>query len=112
MSRFEDDLRQALQRVEPSEGFAERVMAKTEAHRAAPRRWSGLSSLFQGPRLRWAAAFACLALVGVIQYERVSQERAEGERAKQQVMLALRITAGKLRVAQDRVQSLGRMAAD
>jgi len=101
MNRFEDDLRIAMQREEPPDGFAERVLAKAGA--AKQRSWS---SFFAWPGLKWAlAGTVCLMLaVGGIGYKRANDERAKGEAAKAQLMLALRITADKLQLAQIKVQ--------
>ncbi len=52
------------------------------------------------PRLRWAAAFAAVAIIvsaGGLEYRKQKEERVRAERAKEQVMLALRITGTKLR---------------
>lgn len=108
MSRMEDHLREALRREEPPEGFAGRVMARIEAARQPERteRREWWWTAFRGPRLRWAAALASLALVaGGIEYRR-DQRRIEGEHAKEQVMLALRITGSKLRIAQAKVNRI------
>jgi hypothetical protein len=101
MNRLEDDLRIAMKREEPPEGFAERVLAKTET--AKQRAWS---RIFAWPGLKWALAGAmCLILVvGGIEYKRAQDERVRGEAAKEQLMLALRITADKLQLAQTKVQ--------
>ena len=91
MDRFEvdlkeDDLKQALQSQEPSEGFANRVMARVNG---APSRRKRLM-----PRLAWAMAAAAMAMTvgGGALYER----RRRGEQARDQLMLALRITGQKL----------------
>jgi hypothetical protein len=109
MKRLEEELGKALQRVEPPAGFAERVMARaaaaerTKAHTA----WTWLG-LFQEPVLRWAATGAlCLALVGGgVLLKREQVRRAQGERAKEQLMLALRIAGSKLQIAQNSVREI------
>ena len=95
MDHLEDELRRALSRVEPPEGFAHRVLAAT-AKPAAP--W------FRSPASRWAmAAAACLLLAaGAAQY-RQQRIEARGETAKAQLMLALRITGGKLQEVRAKV---------
>jgi hypothetical protein len=67
--------------------------------------------LFQPPQLKWAmaGAMACLlafAALGVYQQRerQRAMEMAEGERAKEQVLLAMRIASAKLNVAQRKVQ--------
>ena len=82
---LERELRSALRRKEPATGFAERVIEK--AQRGGGRQ----------PRLRrWAPLLVAASLVsgvfGVVRYE----EYRKGERAKEQLMLALRITAKTL----------------
>jgi len=91
---LEDELRAALRRQEPPADFASRVIsaaARTPA-KPSPRAWT-----------RWVAGMAAgIALTaGVAGYQRY-----EGERAKSQVMLALRITAAKLSKAQKKVLML------
>lgn len=72
-----------------------------------------LSEFFQPPRMKWAMAGAMamvLLIAGFgwrrhIENERLRQaEIAEGERAKEQVMLAMRIASAKLNVAQRKLQ--------
>jgi len=80
---FEQELKNALERKEPAKGFTERVMRQV----APPPRRSmrGLASLA-------AAASLFVGMFGVVRY----QEYRKGEQAKQQLMLALRITARTL----------------
>jgi hypothetical protein len=101
MNRLEEELRNAMQRKEPPEGFAGRVLARVQETRQSA--WTGI---FASRGLRWALAGAmCLALaVAGVEYKRAHDERARGEAAKQQLMLALRITADKLQLAQEKVQ--------
>ncbi len=104
--KLEQELKKALRRVDPPAGFAERVLARTakeEAKRASERRrfqWFGMSGL------RWALTCAlCLAIAGsamVYRYER----HKEGEQAKEQLMLALRITSSKLQIASDGIRQI------
>ncbi len=105
MNHFDDELRKAMGRVDPPEGFAERVLARVAEERAKPRLVDRLRSWFGMPGLRLAAAVAMIAvIVAGVGYEREVRRRAEGERAKEQVMLALRITADKIQVAQRGVE--------
>lgn len=94
MAYLDDELRSALRREEPSPDFAGRVMARVNAAptRRATRPW-----------LRWAApiAAALLLAAGGLEYRHY-----QGERAKAQVMLAMRIAGGKLNKAQKKVQML------
>ncbi len=98
MSRLEDELRTALRREQPPAGFAQRVLARA----AQPRRsvWDWI----RWPAFRWAVAgaMALIMVVALLQY----RHRARGEAAKQQVMLALRITSSKLKLARQRVHQI------
>jgi hypothetical protein len=103
-TELEDQLRKALPRVDPQEGFAERVFARIDVERAAAtarsRRW--LPKVFHGVRARvsWPAALAASALlVSVLMYGwHVDRER-RGLEARRQLLQALHITGEKLDVA-------------
>jgi hypothetical protein len=103
MKRLEDELKHALRREEPSAGFAERVLAA--ATRKKQGAWHGILAW---PGLRWALAGAmCLMLaVAGMEYKQFRNDRARGEAAKAQLMQALRITADKLQLVQDKVHKL------
>jgi hypothetical protein len=96
MASFEDELRSALRRQEPSPDFAERVLARVSAApvRRAPQPW-----------VPWLAAIAAALLLtaGSLEYRHY-----RGERAKDQVLLAVRIAGSKLNKAQKKVQMLTR----
>ena len=98
MRPSDDDLREALSRKTPPEGFAERVLARSR-------------QLDGGRRLNvdwlWSTVAAAVVLiaVGSAIYERQAR-RVEGERAKQDVLLALRVTGEKLRSAQLQVHEI------
>jgi hypothetical protein len=95
---FDDELKSALRRSEPSPDFTERVLARVAA---APARRT--SQPANRPWLRWMAplAAALLLAVGGLEYRHY-----QGERAKSQVLLAVRIAGGKLNRAQKKVQML------
>ena len=77
---FEEELRGALKRNEPAKGFAERVLRQVPRKPAVfARGWASLA----------VAASLFASVFGVMRYE----EYRKGERAKEQLMLALRITA-------------------
>jgi len=89
---LEDDLRAALRRVDPPEGFEHRVLARIErAERPAglaPRRF---------PAWAAAAGLAFASIAGVAVYhERQVKERERGMAARDQLVLALQITGKKL----------------
>ncbi len=107
MNDLEKQLRNALRRIDPQARFAERVMAQIPRQiddKAEQQRlnWNWL-------KLRWAAipAMAALLVFGFSYraYEQRQQEK-EALAAKQQVMLALRITGSKLRMAKAKVKAV------
>jgi hypothetical protein len=108
MNDFEQELKRALRRSDPPESFQERVLARVAAEQQ-PSIWRRLLSIGHQPMLRWSAVAAMVLFgAGELSY-RVREQRLEeasGRAAKQQVMLALRITGSKLRVAQKRVKSV------
>ena len=92
---FESELRESLRRKSPPADLTSRVMAAIGA--PASRR---------PDRRRPAGAIAAAILIFVIggwTIHRVEQQR-EGERAKTQLMLALRITSQKLHETQQHLQ--------
>jgi len=132
MSRFDfdDELRQALSREEPSHDFTDRVMArvaelrKREKPRGKTDWLRRLAKFFHppqmgqrrwmkwAPQMKWAMAGAMAVLLIVaglgLHHRRENEKRrlaeiAEGERAKEQVMLAMRIASAKLNVAKKKV---------
>jgi hypothetical protein len=98
MHPSDDDLRHALTRKGPPEGFAERVLARSR--RLDKGRRPGVDWL-------WPAVAAAMVVIaaGSAVYERQAR-RVEGERAKADVLLALRVTGEKLRSAQIQVQEI------
>src|SRR5262245_42188186 len=123
MNRFEEELKLALRREEPPPGFTDRVMARIaelqgqEKSREKSVWLRRLMEFFQPARMKWAmaGAMAGLLLIGGFGVHRFREnerrrlaeiaegERAEGERAKEQVMLAMRIASAKLNIAQKKV---------
>jgi hypothetical protein len=106
MRSFEDDLKDALKRREPSAGFAERVMARVP--QAKPRHWFLRWIVPDAGAFRWAPAIGALLLVllftGAFTYERrLRSERAAAEQAKRELLEALDITSAKLQEAKARV---------
>jgi hypothetical protein len=107
---LEDALRNALRREDAPEGFVLKVLARAEQQNSAAndaQRTSWLS-IFSQPLLRWSAVAAvtiCL-VIGGIYYRNLQRQRAEGEVAKQQLMLALRIAGSKLQLAKEKVNEI------
>jgi hypothetical protein len=87
MDWLEEELKQALARTEPAADFDARVRRKLV--RTTP---------------RWLAAAAGLVVIagGGAMYR-----RHQGEQAKEQVMLAMRLAGSKLNHVQAHVQALG-----
>jgi hypothetical protein len=121
MNRFDEELKQALRREEPSPDFTDRVMERVaelqrqEKPREKTEWLRKLLEFFQPPRMKWAMAGAMaglLLIAGFILHSSRESERrrlaeiAEGERAKEQVMLAMRIASAKLNVAQKKVNEI------
>ncbi|MDX2149355.1 MAG: hypothetical protein SFV54_01375 [Bryobacteraceae bacterium] len=99
---LENELRAALRREDPPEGFAERVLARTHGAGYRPERRAR-----RLPVWSMAAAAACLTMtIGIGEYRERREERARGEAAKQELLEAMRITRAKLRLAQEKVRSI------
>lgn len=118
----EDDLRTALKRKDPGEGFTQRVMARVEQAKAEgktkPANGRVNGSFFMRWKLRPAWTFAVVALLllgfawGGYQYseyrhqqlarqqqqriEEAKKQQEEAERARDQAILALKIARSKL----------------
>jgi hypothetical protein len=91
---LEDELRSALGRREPSPDFAARVLARISA--APPRR------VTRG----WTRGVAGIAAAVMLAAGALEYRHYEGERAKEQVLRAVRIAAVKLSKAQKKVRML------
>jgi hypothetical protein len=100
MMDFETELEQALRRESPSPGFSARVLDRVEreGRGRAPRRWWNWRAVAAGVVLTtlaggWAAHHEL--------------ERREGERARREVLLALRLAGSKIRYVQEQVREVG-----
>ena len=98
MSQFERDLRESMRR-EPPPDFAEKVLARTREseprHSASP--WL-------------AAAAAAILMIGGGIFVEQQRQQAKDEKAKEQLMIALRITGSKLRNVQERLSTIQQRA--
>jgi len=104
MKRLEDELKNALRRIDPPEDFTARTLLKINNESQRTR-----FSFFPAWSLHWAfAAVAFLLLVVGLsaQQHRAREEQRRGEEAKEQLMLALRIAGGKLQIVQAKVQQM------
>jgi hypothetical protein len=98
--KLENDLSRVLHRESPAPGFADRVMHRIEqeqmrAQRRRPVWWRAIAA-----SVALTAALGGWGAHAYIQYQRA-------ERAKDQVLLALRITGEKVRYAQQEVRAIG-----
>ena len=115
MNHFDDELKRALRREEPSPDFTDRLMRrlaelqKREKPTEKAEWLRRLTEFFRPTQMKWAMAGAMAVLMVIagfgVHYRRENERRrlaeiAEGERAKEQVMLAMRIASAKLNVAQ------------
>ncbi len=90
MNDFETQLRQNLKRKQPPMGFTQKVLLQTATPKRHLRRWI------------LATVAAVFSLAGGLELYRYQQ----GQFAKQQVMLALRITSEKSHVAQMKIDQI------
>lgn len=100
---FEQELRARLQIRPAPDGFADRVLARVDAlsrHESKP--WPVRT--IRNPVVRGAIAATLLLSVGVGGYLEHQRERQiAGEHARQQVLLALRITSSTLQDVRNKV---------
>ena len=104
MTPFERQLKKALERREPSDGFTDRVLAHVQDDRIEP---SPLNSFLQSVR-SWRlipVLAGALIITGGFAIQRYERE-ARGEAAKRQLMLAMRIAGSKLHDAQMAVRGV------
>ena len=106
MTDINDELRQALRRMEPPVGFAERVLQRVAEGDASTGEPGG------GPMRRgrsqtildWAAAAVLvLTVTGGAWYRNELRRQAQGEEAKRQVLVSLRMAGSKLQFVQSKV---------
>jgi negative regulator of sigma E activity len=111
VNRMEEVLKGALRRQPAPDGLADRVLARVAQKNPAqgPDPDDSWLRSFPQPLVRWAAlaAVAAAMIVGVHQYN-LKRERAQGEAAKQRLMLALRVAGSKLQLARSKVNEINR----
>lgn len=99
MNEFEARLREVLQRREPPEGFAERVIARVPHRRAMV--WS----------MHWRSVAAIAAVLvltfsaGLFEWHRQVERAQRAEAANRQLMYALRLMAKKIERVQHRLEN-------
>ncbi|HEV2134156.1 MAG TPA: hypothetical protein VGR47_07820 [Terracidiphilus sp.] len=96
MEEFERELKQALERMPAPPGLKHRLMVKKQEQFAMRRR-----RVVWWQRLAVAAALICM-LAGAWTW-RNAEQRREGEEARRQVILALRITSRALNQMQSQL---------
>jgi hypothetical protein len=100
---LEEELKHALQRKDPPPRFRERVLAKCGA---GPLTRADGRVREPAPHYRSIAAAVLLTAIIGGTTARWIEQRREGERAKEQVLLALRITSHKLRDTREQIHEL------
>jgi hypothetical protein len=117
---LEAELKRTLRREDASPKFTDRLMERIVTETATAKRENSrngkgwrqrLAEFFKPAHMKWVVtgATACLlifAALGVHRYrehQRAIAEIAEGERAREQVILAMRIASAKLNIAQKKV---------
>lgn len=103
--QLDHELRESLATRSAPLGFTRRVMARIDA-----REKSSVARITLWRRIFAAAVVVatCLALVIGNRYERLREQRIEGEHARDQVILALRITHSTLEEVRLKVEQKGK----
>jgi hypothetical protein len=113
MSNLEDNLKAALERTEPSPEFTGRVLARLNGQ--TPRKlawWEMFGVLLRPPRIQWVALSVTVSIMipfAGVQYQKERRLRAEGEKAKDQLVFAVHVAGNKLHRVQQKVLEIGRM---
>jgi hypothetical protein len=104
MTDFEDQLRGALERKQPSPGFAARVVASAASR---PKSWTNMFRA-SAPWTHWralgAAGIAASLFVGALSLDLDRQQKKQGEAARAQLIQAMQITSSQLQRIQKKVQ--------
>ena len=95
MTPFEEELKRALTRSEPSPDFTDRVLSRIQT--SAPKR--------KNPVWQWSmAAAAALALTLSGTAYQYHEQRVRGLAAKDKLLVAMRIAGSRLQQAQEQVR--------
>jgi hypothetical protein len=94
-------LRQGLRPRQTPAGFTARVMARVPGTPPVPS--SQKKRTFWVPMMRWATATLLLGLAAGSYWQHQQKERIAGERARNQLILALRMSAATLNDVQHKV---------
>ena len=97
MHGFENELKSALARREPPDGFASRVMDRIPERR-------GRRPAFN---MQWRAAAAAVLIAmlggGAYEYNRAERLRRDGEQARAELVFALELTSSRLQATKAKV---------
>jgi hypothetical protein len=102
MKTLDDELRGAVRRVDPPQGFADRVRQRIHGERRLPRHQPSRAT----GAVRWALAATLVVAAGSglwYRAERTEQRRMQGEEAKRQVLLSLSLAGSKLKTIEMKV---------
>lgn len=109
MTRFEEQLKEALARQDPPEDFNARVLAAVAEGRVrSSTRW--LARWVHSWQVAPALAALLVLSLGAIYQEH--QRIARGEAAKEKLLIAMRIAGAKLHEARDRVSKIQAMEVE
>jgi len=89
MDWLEDELRRALAREDPPDGFAERVLARSRRAPSSPRRW-----------------LAAAAMVVVAAGAAGAWREHRGNQAKQELLLAVRLASVPMHHVQSQIRGI------
>jgi hypothetical protein len=103
MTPFEEQLKEALARKEPPQGFANRVLEKTRAQQAGVRQAIRAWWFRRTWGWRLAPVMAALILVSGVAMYREHERTVQGELAKEKLLIGMRIAGSKLHEAQQQV---------
>lgn len=99
MTPFEEELKKAMQRQDPSADFTARVLARVAQTEA-----KGKFGFWPMWRLGLTTALAALLIMGGGTAYQQHERALKGMEAKRQLLLAMRIAGDKLQQAQERVK--------
>jgi hypothetical protein len=99
---LEDELRSALQREDPPQSFAGRVVAQAKS---PARPVTSIFQAFRMPKIMWAGGIAAILAVGFAVTAEYREVKAE--RAGRDALMALRIASEKLNMTREQVLKQG-----
>jgi hypothetical protein len=106
MTPFEEELKKALARRQPPDGFTARVLAKAENKRARTSKWNPRIWFHHAQIWRLVPALVVLLAVTAGAVFQRHQRAVRGEEAKEKLLTAMRIAGTKLHDTQQHVIDL------